>query len=334
MKGKRWLGIGVLALLIALGAIWAWRSPALRPDRGPHGELRSGYYTLVDDHGQTVLATALAVAPGDAFVDERNRRYVVERVRGRTATVRYTGTIQLQSGLPAAEVALADAAAGARRAAAAPAGPIAGVASGPATATALPIGGQPKTIVIYHTHDDESYVPTDGRPNIDAGGGVLSVGAALAEMLRVRGFQAVHDTTSHLPHDANAYIRSRRTVVQDLQRYRPYALYDIHRDTPPPDEYRTTIDGRTVARIMIVVGRQNPLLQVNRYEAERLKATADALYPGLVLGIFYGQGSYNQDIDAGVLLIEIGTQFQPRSEAELAAGYLGNVIVAAFGGGP
>lgn len=325
MKGKRWLGIGAL-LIIALGAAWAWQSPALRPDRGPHGELRSGYYTLVDDHGQTVLTTAISVAPGDAFVDERNRRYVVERVRGRTATVRYTGTIQLQSGRPAAPEALR--AAGATAAAGTLAAP---AATG--SAAAIPIGGQPKTIVIYHTHDDESYTPTDGRPNIDAGGGVLSVGAALAEMLRVRGFQAIHDTTSHLPHDANAYVRSRRTVVQDLQRYRPYALYDIHRDTPPPDNYRTIIDGRTVARIMIVVGRQNPLLQVNRYEAERLKATADALYPGLVLGIFYGQGSYNQDIDAGVLLIEIGTQSQPRAEAELAAGYLGNVIVAAFGGG-
>lgn len=332
MKGKRWLGMGALALFIALGSVWAWRSPALRPERGPHGELRSGYYTLVDDHGQTVLTTALAVTPGDAFVDDRNRRYVVERVRGRTASVRYTGTIQLQSGLPV-ENALSEAAAASGPQA--PAGPASGEATRAfSAAAALPIGGQPKTIVIYHTHDDESYSPSDGRPNIDTGGGVLSVGEALAEMLRARGFQAIHDTTSHLPHDANAYVRSRRTVLQDLQRYRPYALYDIHRDTPPPDTYRTTIDGRTVARIMIVVGRQNPLLQVNRYEAERLKATADALYPGLILGIFYGQGSYNQDVDAGVLLIEIGTQSQPRVEAELAAGYLGNVIVAAFGGGP
>lgn len=326
MKGRRWLRAAPVIIIVAIVAVaWAWRSPLLSPSRGPHGELLSGYYTLVDERGQQVLATAIGVSVGDAFVDGGNRRYVVERVRGRTAIVKYTGTIQLQSGLPADPEALL-------AAGGAPALPVM-TGSDPADpATTIPAGSQPKTIVIYHSHDDESYTPTDGKPNIDTGGGVLQVGAALTEMLRVRGYQAIHDTTSHLPHDANAYVRSRRTVVQDLQRYRPYALYDIHRDTPPPDTYRTTIEGRTVARIMIVVGQQNPLLQVNRYEAERLKATADRLYPGLIIGIYYGGGSYNQDVDAGVLLIEIGTTDQARSEAELAAGYLGNAIVATFSG--
>jgi stage II sporulation protein P len=316
MKARRWLVLGAVVAVLVVGVASASRLPWFSRLTGRSGELQDGYNTVVDETGQVILTTAIAVARGDVFISDGNRGYRVERVQGRQATARFTGMI-----VPPARSVGSTAAAG-----------LPSSLPDASPASTIPVGDREKLIVLYNTHSDESYAPTDGSASIDSGGGIRNVSRSLADMLKVRGFVVIQDTTNHQPHDINAYIRSRRTVMQYMLRYQPYALYDIHRDTPPADQYRTQIDGRTVAKVLIVVGRQNPLLQVNRAEAERIKSTADRLYPGLVRGIYLANGGYNQDLDAGLLLFEIGTQLQPREEAEWGAGYLGNVITAALNG--
>jgi stage II sporulation protein P len=65
---------------------------------------------------------------------------------------------------------------------------------------------------MYLTHTDESYEPSDGTSSKTKGAGILDVGNALKENLEKLGVQVVYDETSHLPHDAGAYRRSRQTA--------------------------------------------------------------------------------------------------------------------------
>lgn len=68
-----------------------------------------------------------------------------------------------------------------------------------------------------------------------------------------------------------------------------------------------------------MVGRQNPNQKVNDQFARRLKALADEEYPGLIKGIFYGKGVYNQHVAPHSLLLEFGTHVTTKEQAIASA---------------
>lgn len=94
------------------------------------------------------------------------------------------------------------------------------------------------------------------------------------------------------------------------------ALLDIHRDAAPPEEYLAEVNGEKVARVMLVVGRYNPGWSTNDTFAKQIKAEVDSRYPGLIKGIFYARGTYNQDLAPRSLLIEAGTHTLPKDLAQ------------------
>jgi len=285
------------------GADWSRLLPALLA-RFRDGERQEGFFTLVDQSGRVLLRTALSLAPGDIFIDPSNSWHRVVRVRGDLAET--VDVVPSSSG------------------------------PGPSTSTAglkpaaMPLGASRRVIVIYHTHSDESYIPSDGTDSIYGNGGVLAVGDAMAAGLSAAGFAVVHDRTPHDPHDSGAYPRSRRTVLNDL-RYGPSLLFDVHRDSAPPADYLTTVAGVETARVMIVIGGGNPLHQGNLDVANRLKAVSDSLYPSLCRGILIARGNYNQDLSPADILLEIGADTTPRPPAEHAGSLWANVVTAYLG---
>ena len=78
---------------------------------------------------------------------------------------------------------------------------------------------------------------------------------------------------------------------------------------------------------MIVIGRSNPNMQTNLAYAKRIKAEADKLHPGLMRGIFMGQGDYNQDLYPTSLLFEVGTENSTLDEAEKSIRCLADAII-------
>jgi stage II sporulation protein P len=153
---------------------------------------------------------------------------------------------------------------------------------------------------------------------VESEGGIIEVGDAFAQALKERGIPVIHDRTSHVPHDSMAYDRSRRTAVELLKK-NPIALLDIHRDAVPKEEYTEEVNNTTVSKIQFVVGRQNPNQEANDSFARQIKEVVDRKYPGLVKGIFYGKGKYNQDLAPRLILIEVGTHTNTRQEAERGA---------------
>lgn len=190
-----------------------------------------------------------------------------------------------------------------------------------------------RKVGIYASHTAESYEPSDGTESIVGAGGVLKVAEKLKEGFEGNGVNAIFDNTSHDPHDAGAYKRSRRTALQLIREQQPTALVDVHRDAVPAEEYLTEINGDPASKVRLVVGRRNQNFKANEEMAMKVKAVADKMHPGLIKDIFYAKGDYNQDLTPRAMLLEMGTYKHTRERAEKAAGYMSEVITTALFGG-
>lgn len=276
-------------------------------------ELSDEFITLKNSRGKVIARTAHRILIGDQYLNSDNELYRVVRVTGKTAIVKLVRKENLE----------AESGTGFRallnnlfkmRAEVRSKGPIA----------------------IYHTHSDESYVPTDGKSSKKANGGVIRVGETLARAFEKNGIPVVHDKSPHDPHDALAYDRSRRTAAQLLKKG-PSCILDIHRDAVPREEYSKIIDGKGITKVQLVVGRENPNFQANNDFAKKVKAIVDRKHPGLIKGIFYGTGKYNQDLGPRTLLLEFGTHTNSRESAErsaeIFAAAAGEVLYGAAGSG-
>ncbi|WP_376741796.1 stage II sporulation protein P [Pelotomaculum terephthalicicum] len=189
----------------------------------------------------------------------------------------------------------------------------------------------PANFAIYHTHSDESYIPSDGADSINFKGGIYKVGMIIAERLRKAGMGVDYDQTPHDPHDNNAYVRSRRTAVKLLSN-NPVAMFDVHRDgVPDPNFYRDKISGQNVARLRLVIGRENPRMSANLDFAKQMLTAVNNIHPKVVKEIFVGKGNYNQDLLPTALLIEAGTYTNTREEAERGVALFAEALPPALG---
>lgn len=268
-------------------------------------ESERGYYILMDDQGNELTMMARRIYVDDEYISGSNKHYVVYRVdsRGRIAYARLRGEITLpeftavHSDLPAAQQG-------------------------------------PQSVILYTTHNSESYVPSDGTESIKGEGGILDVAEALRKALEEKGIHAVLDKTHHDPHDAGSYRRSRQTAVNLIRNNAPVrAKFDIHRDAVPRAAYATQVDGQDMTKVRMVIGRRNQNRQANEELAKQIKSVADRNYPGLIKDIFFGRGSYNQELSPRSLLFEMGTYGSRKEEAQKSARYLADVIQKAMFGG-
>ena len=189
-----------------------------------------------------------------------------------------------------------------------------------------------KLIAMYVTHSDESYVPTDGTQSINGQGGIYDVAREFRDALQAKGVDVILDESTHLPHDASAYRRSRQTAERLLQK-QPDAIIDIHRDgIPDQSEYTCTINGENASQVRLLVGRSNQNSEVNREFAKEIKAVADKQYPGLIKDIFIGKGNYNQDLSPNAILIEFGTHTISKERALESTGLMADVVSTALYG--
>lgn len=313
---RTWLGAALAALAAASAGLGEriWGPPLeLTP-----GELAGGgYYRLVDDAGRMLATSGMRIRPGDGYVDGRDRPWVVVRVEGRLARVRPAAWPELQrlARLPGA----------ARR----PQGVTVAPAGFLEALRALLGGGRAASgrplIVILHTHNDESYILDQGTDSVEGRGGVHRVGEALAAELRRRGYRVIHDQTIHLPHDDNAYIRSRRTILSYLP-LKPAMVIDLHRNAAPPEFYADRFRGQGITRVRLVVGRQNPNLAANLRTAREIKAVADRIRPGYVRDIFIGDADFNQDLGPRVILVEVGAHTNALASARRSMALLARVL--------
>lgn len=272
-------------------------------------ELPAGeYFTMINENNQIIHQTGLIVNIGDEYITADNSRYKVTAVNGRTASCVYLGeeTMPILEYIPQQEAWVFK-------------------------SQEIPaVTGKKPTIAVYHTHSDESYVPSDGTESIAGRGGIYDVGQSLVSQLKKLGFDVEYSENNHNPHDINAYTRSRRTAAALLKKD-PDVVLDVHRDATPPEQYQAEVKGEDVTKIKLVIGRQNPNMKTNLEFAKKIKALMDKKEPGLSNGIFMGKSDFNQDLHPRSILIEVGAHTNSKKEAEAGVALFAQTLPAALG---
>ncbi|MQL51588.1 stage II sporulation protein P [Desulfofundulus thermobenzoicus] len=311
-RRKIFWGTGLIILGLTLMALYTysrvsgpvWNPRALLGE-GERDHIAGYVCTIQDEQGRIISQVGRRVSVNDEIITADGNHYRVVRVEGNTARARFLGLdrdllayneFYSQMTVPVSRVAR----------------------------TTQPVG-------IYHTHSDESYVPSDGSEAIPFHGGIYQVGQSLVDRLQKKGTRVDYDKTPHDPHDDNAYYRSRRTAA-NLMKNNPIALFDVHRDgIPDPGYYRKNISQEDVAQTRLVIGRENPRMQANLDFAKRLMSYANSVHKPIVKEIFMGQGNYNQDLMPTAVLIEAGTHTNTREEAERGIALLADAVPVILG---
>jgi len=273
-------------------------------------EMPSGqYFTMVDENNNIIHKTGIKVNVGDEYISADNARYKVEEIRGNIAICIYQG----EERMPVVDYDTSTQA---------------WIFKG----QEIPAAGNKKpTIAVYHTHSDESYVPSDGKESINGEGGIYDVGQAFVDELKKQGFEVDYNKNNHNPHDVNAYSRSRRTATSLIKEARPDVIFDVHRDAVPADVYQTEVKGQEVTKVKLVIGKQNPNMKTNLEFAKKIKAVMDKQDPSLSNGIFMGKGDYNQDLSPHAILVEVGAHTNDKKDAEAGVKLFADVMPAVLG---
>ncbi|MDI6602397.1 MAG: stage II sporulation protein P [Thermoanaerobacteraceae bacterium] len=297
IKNNNYLWAVMLLLILLINSI---TSPAYADEW--YGESEKYYSVYIENEDKPLFMTAWEIALNDEYLSSDNKLYRITKIDSKNykAYAKHIKDIKLP------EIDISD------------------IKETTAQQASKKIG-------LLSTHSDESYLPSDGKASINGRGGIYDVDEALRKSLENNGIDVTLDKSLYLPHDAKAYSRSRSGVL-NLVKDGAEAIFDIHRDAVPPEEYVREIDGKNAAGIRIVIGRANPNKDVNANLAYKMKAVGDKLYPGMVKDIFFGHGSYNQDIGPNVLLLEFGTHTIHKERAEVSATMFADVISKALYG--
>ncbi len=188
-----------------------------------------------------------------------------------------------------------------------------------------------KKVGVYHTHNDESYFTPDGVDSVYGEGGIHDVGKRFVENLNKLGIETVYREDLHLPHNSGAYSRSQVTAAAILEEGVD-GIFDLHRDSTKRSEYLTTVDGKQMSSVRMVIGAASANFEENQKFAYSIKGYADEVYPGLIKDIYIGKGNYNQQLSTRAMLFEMGCENIEKDLVYNTTPYLAKVVdVVLFG---
>ena len=195
----------------------------------------------------------------------------------------------------------------------------------------FPLSGDNEAgIFLYHTHASESFIP--GGAAFGENPTVVTAGAELARMLEeTYGLTVLHHRSVYDLPRRDAYKKARPAVEKIIAGNPNIELViDLHRDGIARSKSTAVIDGRELARILLVHGRRNPHSEKNLEFVLCLQRELEAVKPSLSRGIMYQDFIYNQDLHPYAILIELGSHENSADEAALSLPYLAEAIARAY----
>ena len=188
-------------------------------------------------------------------------------------------------------------------------------------------------ILIYHSHSQETFADY-GPQQPEAT--VVGVGEYLAELLRAKGYNVIHDTSVYDLKDgkldrSQAYTYALEGITAILQENPSIeVVLDIHRDGVDENcRLVEEIGGKPTAQIMFFNGMSqtpdgpieylpNPFREDNLAFSLQMQVKAAAYFPGFTRKIYLKGLRYNLHVRPRSSLIEVGAQNNTYEEARNA----------------
>lgn len=198
------------------------------------------------------------------------------------------------------------------------------------------------SVLIYHTHTHEAYQQDEGNPyeaietwrTTDTAHSVVRVGTALADKLREKGLNVIHDTTDHELDDINnSYVRSLETLKTYSRNFD--LIIDLHRDAYSNGllPRLQTTDGSNYAQVMFLIGQgnnyppeQRPDYKTNLSFAQEVTRRMNNKLQNICRNVTVKDGRYNQHIGNTAVLVEVGHNLNTLQEALASIPYLADAI--------
>jgi stage II sporulation protein P len=176
----------------------------------------------------------------------------------------------------------------------------------------------PPIIYLYNSHQSEEYKPST-YAEFSINPTVIMNDYILEDIFNKNGFKTVVEENSikDILNNNNwnytySYKASRVLLEDSIIKYPSLKYFiDIHRDSLPKDKTTISIDGKDYAKVIFLIGLENPNYEDNLEFTEKINNKFNELYPGLSKGIYKKggpgvNGVYNQDFSKYTILIEIG----------------------------
>ena len=173
-------------------------------------------------------------------------------------------------------------------------------------------------VYLYNSHQLENY----NNDNLDIYGitpNVLMASYLLRERLTKLNIPTIVETAnmSSILEKNNwdysySYRASRGLLVDKISKYKTLKYFiDIHRDSVGGNLTKVSINGKTYAKILFIIGLDHNNWEPNYNMAVKLNNKLDSSYPNLSRGIMKKtginvNGIYNQDVSNNCILIEVG----------------------------
>ena len=186
-----------------------------------------------------------------------------------------------------------------------------------------------KKVYIYNTHQEEQYSDLKTVKDMsyilknylnDLNVDVIVEEGNISEFLRINNWNYDY-----------SYLASKYFIEENINKNDYDLIIDLHRDALPYNSSVTTIDGKTYAKILFVVGKENPNYEKNLELMTKLNNKIIEKYPSLSRGIIlkegaYVNGIYNQDINEKIILLEVGGNENSSEEASNTLKLIADII--------
>ena len=173
-------------------------------------------------------------------------------------------------------------------------------------------------VYLYNSHQLENY----NSDNLEVYGitpNVLMASYLLREKLNSMGIGTiVEEANMSDVLSANgwnysySYVASRTFIENKMKQYSSLKYFiDLHRDSVSKDMTTINMQGKDYAKVLFVIGKDYDTWENNYQIANEMNTLINKNYSGLSRGILTKTGMdvngvYNQDLNSGVILIELG----------------------------
>lgn len=169
-------------------------------------------------------------------------------------------------------------------------------------------------IYIYNTHDREEYKSTSGlTPTVKIVNNILKEKFNSNNINVLIEERSIRDILTLNNWSYSYSYKASRLYIDEIRNNYPSLKYfiDVHRDSLEKNRTTITINDKSYASLLFIVGLDNPTYQANLDFTEKINAKINEKYPNLSKGILKKSGPgvngiYNQDISGYSILIEVG----------------------------